>query len=370
MGMIPEIVIDARWLRLGGLGTYTYNLVTRFAKCTSGLKIRIIAKRKDVGELSGFCDNVSICDAAMYTVREQLEIPRVSRGGDLLHVLHYNAPIFHVGPMLVSIHDLIHITEPVHTRTLASWIYARPLLMLAVRKAAHIITVSDYSKKQIIQLLRVPASKVTSIHCGVSEKFHPIERGEARAAISRAFGIEEPYILYVGNLKPHKNVSTLFRAFASLRERGSLSHRLLVVGDDGRWGPIRHQECAALCIEPYTTFIRSVDSVLLPALYSAADLVVMPSKSEGFGLPVLEAMACGTPVICSRAASLPEVAGDAALYFDPLSSVELASAIGLIIGSRDLQRSLSLKGLNRAKQFRWDDSVRKHVELYRRFSEN
>lgn len=360
------ITIDARWLR-SGLGTYTYNLVSRFPAHANGCPLTAIVNSLYADEIAPFCEELVISNAAMYTLREQIEIPWAARGAGLLHVLHYNAPLLHRGPLIVSILDLIHITEQSYRHSVSSWIYAKPMLKMAARKAEHIITISEYSRNQIVGLLGVPRSKVSVIYCGANPEFRPLNQEDSREFVSHELSVPDRYILYVGNLKPHKNVSVLLRAFADLRKRGAISHKLLVVGDDARWGTARRRECVDLGIIDDVTFVKYVTQHFLPHVYAGADLLVMPSTIEGFGLPVLEAMACGTPVICSRAASLPEVAGEAALYFDPSSPEELACAVERLLGSGDLQQDLRLKGLERAKEFSWDESVRKHVELYRQF---
>jgi glycosyltransferase involved in cell wall biosynthesis len=240
------------------------------------------------------------------------------------------------------------------------------MLNLVARKAEHIVTISEYSKVQIVERLGVQAEKVTAIHCGVNGQFRCEDRKKAYAAVSEALGIQEPYLLFVGSLKPHKNIFTLLQAFALLRQRHDVRQRLLIVGDDARWKSLLIEECSRLGIHDTTTFVPYVSQELLPKVYAAAELLVMPSTIEGFGLPVLEAMASGTPVVCSRTASLPEVAGDAALYFDPTSAEELAEKMEKLLNSRELQESLRAKGLERAKLFTWEKSTRKHVELYQR----
>src|SRR5258708_2200223 len=324
--MNAKVTIDARWLA-GGIGTYTKQLLAGVCQSPDGFEVQAITRQRDAKLVAQWCPRVKVIKAPTYTFREQLAIPWAAKGCDLLHVPHYNAPLLHRGPLLVSILDLIHITDPVYSRNFRSWVYARPMLNLVARKADHIVTISEYSKAQIVERLGVQAEKVTAIHCGVNGQFRCVDRKEAYAAVSEALGIQEPYLLFVGSLKPHKNIFTLLQAFALLRKRHDIRQRLLIVGDDARW-----------------------KSLLI----------------EGFGLAVVEAMGRGTPVVCSRAASLPEVAGDAALYFDPASAEELADTIEKLLSSSELQESLRAKGLERARQFTWEESTRKHVELYRR----
>ena len=363
--MTAKVTIDARWL-VGGIGTYTKELLAGICQSPDGFEIQAITRQRDAKLVAQWCPRVKVVNMSIYTLGEQLAIPWAAKGCDLLHIPHYNAPLLHRGPLLVSILDLIHITDPVYSRSFRSRVYAKPMLNLVARKADHIVTISEYSKVQIVQRLGVQAEKVTAIYCGVNEKFRCVDRKEATAAVSQALRIQESYVLFVGSLKPHKNISTLLRAFALLRKRNDIRHRLLIIGDDAHWKPLLLKECSRLGIHDITTFVPYVSQELLPKVYAAADLLVMPSTIEGFGLPVLEAMASGTPVVCSRAASLQEVAGDAALYFEPASAEELAERMENLLNSRELQESLRANGMERAKQFTWEKSTRKHVELYQR----
>ena len=363
--MTKTVIIDARWL-VGGIGTYTRNLLQEFPYHESGFTIQAIVRKEDSASVQKVCSAVTVIDQPIYTFREQILIARASRHCDLLHVPHFNAPLLHRGPMIVSIMDVIHLSSSAYRRNLSTFLYARPMLNAVARKADHIVTVSCHSKNEIMQVLRIPESKITVISCGVSEEFGPHSALESQEA-AKTLGIQIPFFLYVGNLKPHKNVPTLLRAFAQLRKDSKLPHSLLIVGDDARWKRSVVDECLRLGILDRTIFVPHVSQALLPRVYAAADLLVMPSTVEGFGLPVLEAMACGTPVVTSRTASLPEVAGDAALYFDPASPEELAVQIERILCSTELQASLRSKGMRRAKQFTWRRSARRHIDVYNQF---
>jgi glycosyltransferase involved in cell wall biosynthesis len=360
-----NVTIDARWLA-GGIGTYTRELLAGICQSPDGFEVEAITRQRHAKLVTQWCPRVKVVNISVYTLGEQLAIPWAAKGCDLLHIPHYNAPLLHRGPLLVSILDLIHIMDPVYSRSLRSWVYARPMLNLVARKAEHIVTLSEYSKVQIIEHLGVTPSKVTAIYCGVNGQFRCVDHKKAYVAVSDALAIHDPYLLFVGSLKPHKNIFTLLHAFALLRKRHDVRQRLVIVGDDAHWKPLLLKECSRLGIQDTTTFVPYVPQELLPKVYAGADLLVMPSTIEGFGLPVLEAMASGTPVVCSRSASLPEVAGDAALYFDPASAEELAEKMETLLNSRELQEGLRAKGLERAKQFTWEKSTRKHVELYQR----
>ena len=364
--MTKTVTIDARWL-VGGIGTYTRNLLEEFHAHANGLEIRAIVRKQDSNAVRKLCGHVTVVDTPIYTLLEQLQIPRASRSSDLLHVPHFNAPLLHRGPLLVSIMDLIHLRLPEHRHNWRTLFYARPMLNLVARKADHIVTVSHFSKSEIVEALGVPESRVTVIPCGVGKEFRadcqPLEALELFATL----GLQVPFLLYVGNLKPHKNITTLLRAFAYLRRDRKLPHALLIVGDDRRWKSSVFKECHRLGIQNCTKFVSHVPQSLLPRVYASADALVMPSTIEGFGLPVVEAMACGTPVVSSRAASLPEVAGDAALYFDAGSPEELAFHVERLVESRELQLCMRKKGIARAAKFSWQDSARRHLALYNQF---
>jgi glycosyltransferase involved in cell wall biosynthesis len=361
--MTKIVTIDARWL-VGGIGTYTENLLQGLLQIASGLEFRAIARGADAERVKELCSRVTVVDVPIYTLLEQILIPRAAKECDLLHVPHFNVPLLHRGPLVVSIMDVIHLRSPEYRHNLSSMLYARPMLNAAARKADHVITVSNYSKTQIMETLGIPGSKISVIHCGAGAQFRQNGNHKESCGVAQALGTNRPFLMYVGNLKPHKNVTTLLRAYAQLHRRKKLPHSLVIVGEDARWKRSVVEECSRLDIQDSVIFIPYVSPALLPKLYAAADLLVMPSTAEGFGLPVLEAMACGTPVVCSNAASLPEVAGDAALYFDPASQEELAERIELLLQSGDLRALLRDRGLQRAKRFTWQESARKHLDLY------
>ena len=364
------VAIDARMLGYSGVGTYLQNLLENYARTECDLSFRLACPRQEsVREFGSARFTWIRADAPIYSLREQWQIPRVVKGSDLLHCPHYNVPCFYRGKLLVTIHDLTHITDRTFRRTLPSLVYARPMLKVASHKADHIITDSEFTKRQIVDRLGVRPEKVIMIHLGVSSHFRVCNHEEAFRAASSALQLRRPYLLYIGALKPHKNLPTLIRAFALLRARKKVE-LLLIVGDDPKWKKGLVSLCSQLGIADRVSFVPFVGYELLPKVYAGADLLVMPSFIEGFGLPVLEAMACGTPVICSRAASLPELAGDAAEFFEPSSVDDLAEAVERVLNSPERQAVLRQKGLERAKQFSWEECARRHIEVYRKVLES
>jgi len=362
---IPEVTVDARWLSTG-IGTYTFNVLSRLKAC-GDISLRVLTLPQHRARLELFCDRVDIVDANIYTIREQIQVPIAAKSSPMFHAPHYNAPLLYPGTLLVSILDLTHILDETYRRTLKSRLYARPMFHVVARKAAHIFTLSEYSKRQIQQTLGVPSEKITVTYCGVGPQFKPMNREAAQAAVRGGLGLKGQYILYVGNLKPHKNVSTLLRAYAGLRTDNGLEQQVLVVGNDPAGRPQLQALAKDLGIQDAVRFVPHVTDDLLPMVYAAADLLVFPSFEEGFGLPIIEAMACGTPVVCSHAASMPEVAGDAAVMFDPKDPEVLAKAMGTVLGTPDVRERLRSKGFIQAKRFDWQDCAQRHYQVYREY---
>ena len=291
-----------------GIGTYTLNLISELVK-HSDIPLRLLTSPQGREALSQFNREIKVVDAPIYSLSEQLQIPRAVGSSDVLHVPHYNAPLLRKGTLLVTIHDLNHILDRTYRRTIKSMLYAQPMLRLVARRADHIFTVSEYSKRKIVEHLGVGAERISVVYNGIGAHIFPEDRDVARANTNRDFGFSGPYILFVGNLKPSKNVQGLLQAFAVLQQRSKVSHRLLIVGDDAAGRQSMMELIRKLKLEDKVVHVPHVGHERIRSVYSGADLTVLPSFEEGFGLPVVESMACGTPVACSRSASLPEIGG-------------------------------------------------------------
>ena len=363
---METLLLDARWL-ITGLGTYTTNLIRELCEHAPDIPFALLTLSSYHGYLRQFNRKITIVDVPIYSVREQFAVASAARGFGCLHVPHYNAPLAHRGPLLVTIHDLTHIVDQSYRRNIKSWMYSQPMLRLVGKRANHIFTVSEYSKRNIIEHLGVEAQRISVVYCAAGPHIFPEAHDVANAKVNRDFGFVGPYILFVGNLKPHKNVIGLLRAFAIVRERRRIAHSLLVIGDDAKRRPAILALSRDLKIGGAAVFVRQVSPEQIRTAYSGADLTVLPSFEEGFGLPVLESMTCGTPVACSGAASLPEVAGLSAEYFDPHDVESIAEAIETVLLSDDRWRTLRELGLQRALSFLREEFGQRHFAVYRRF---
>jgi glycosyltransferase involved in cell wall biosynthesis len=281
------------------------------------------------------------------------------------HVCHfpnYLAPILTDCPYVVTIHDMtLYITPRFHR--FKKLVLDRTLLPHVARRAAGIITVSKSARDDIVRHLKVPKEKVRVVMNAVSPAFRRVTEAAKLEAVCVRYGLNVPYILYVGTIEPRKNLTRLIQAFAQLKKMG-LPHKLVLVGQRGWHCEPIYAEVEKRGLQHEIIFTGYVPFEDLPALYSAAEAMAFPSLYEGFGLPVLEAMACGTPVVTSASSSLAEVAGNAALLVDPYSVEEMAEALRLIHEDHCLGSELSRKGLERAAHFTWENAARSTLELY------
>jgi glycosyltransferase involved in cell wall biosynthesis len=264
---------------------------------------------------------------------------------------------------VATVHDMVPYIYP-QTSSRLDWLIYRWWLPLAAPRLDALITDSHNSKKDILRFMPISSEKVKVSPLSSPSHFKVLPEEEVLEVLAR-FNISRPYILYVGSIQARKNLARLLEAYAQLR-RWSSKWTLVVVGAR-KWksSPV-YAALERLGMSEAVNFTGFVEDEDLPALYNGADLFVFPSLYEGFGLPVLEAMACGTPVVTSNASSLPEVAGEAALLVDPYNVEEIAAAMRRVLEDPDLAQELREKGLARAKQFSWERTARQTIEVYKK----
>jgi glycosyltransferase involved in cell wall biosynthesis len=280
---------------------------------------------------------------------------------DLLHSLGYVQPFRLPCKSVVTIHDLNFLNIG-HMMPWSRRIALQFFVKQSAKAADHIITVSEFSKRQIVEVLGVPAEKVTVTYNAVKEvSENPADFEE----LTQVYGITRPYILGLSSLSPHKNITSLVKAFELLKRKGYGDLKLVLAGhlpvgtSDLKQAVQRSEFCNDILFTGY------VPDRILATLYAHAEVFVFPSFYEGFGIPVLEAFLYGTPVACSKVAALPEVAGDAALYFDPNNVQEMADIIGYLLTHEDERRALVVQGKKRVTLFTWEETARRTLDVYR-----
>jgi glycosyltransferase involved in cell wall biosynthesis len=280
---------------------------------------------------------------------------------DILHSTTFCAPRDHFGKLIVTIYDISFITLP-ECHTDANRQHCFQGTLDAVRYADRIIAISNHGKEELIKMFNADPGKIVVTHLAAKDIFKPQASAEQSRVLAK-YGIPTNFIFSVGSCEPRKNISTLIRTFASLPESAKREHPLVIAGGKGWLNSDLHALLESLP-SSQIRHIGYVDEQDLPVLYSAAAMFVYPSLYEGFGLPIIEAMSCGAPVIASNTSSMPEVGGDAALYFDPVDTIQLKDRMLELIDDIDLKAELRQRGFDRARGFSWEKTARQTLRIY------
>lgn len=283
-----------------------------------------------------------------------LPVEWLSGAADLFHACDFALPPIRRARSLLTVHDLSFLTVP-NCADAALRSYLTDAVPAAVARADHVLADSQSTQQDLVRLLGVAPAKITVVYPGVEARFQPLYDPTATARVRQRYGLgDAPFVLGVGTLEPRKNWPGLIRAWNHLRESSDLAHRLVLAGGRGWLFEEIFAAAAASQHRADIVFTGFVDDADLPALYAAADVFAFPSRYEGFGIPVLEAMACGVPVVCSDNSSLPEAAADAALLVPADDDDALTNALQRLIEDMPLRETLRARGLIHAQRFTWD----------------
>ena len=366
--MTPRIAIDARKLRDFGIGTYIRNILTELSRLDRTSEYVVLCRPDDVesGEVLGPNFRMVPEPAPTYSVAEQIKIPLAlaREGVRLVHEPHYVLPPAIRCRSVVTIHDCIHLMFPQYLPGRLAYVYAKGSMWSASRKADRILTVSEASKRDILRFFDVPPDKVEVIDNAIDERFLAPPDAERMDLVRQRYQLDHPFVLYVGNIKPHKNLERLIEAFGRARAQCGDDLKLIIIGDEiSKYPPLR-QTVHKQKLDKHVRFLGFQPQETLAAFYRLARAFVFPSLYEGFGLPPLEAMACGTPVVTSNVSSLPEVAGGAALLVDPYDTEAIAAGITQAVTDESRREEMIRRGYDRARSFSWKQSVQKIHEIY------
>lgn len=369
-----KIGIDARMMgkkQATGIGNYIQQLIVRLVQNDSENEFYIFLKPENF-DLVNFNNprvHKVLSSCHWYSLCEQIKFYRQLKklNLDLVHFPQFNVPILYRRPFIVTIHDVTPLIFPGPKRS--SWLrdFAfNAVFKHALKKSQKIIAVSEYSKSQILNYFKIPAEKIIVTYLGIESEFKIAKNYAKIEEVKGRYNLTKPYLFFVGAWRPHKNIVGLIEAFDHLKNDGKFDGQLLLGGqEDPRYKNIRqtidsmNEKNRQDVITP--GFIGEAD---LPFLYQGACAYIIPSFLEGFGLNGLEAMASETPVICSKTGSLPEVYGEAAIYFNPASPEEMAEKIYQTLSNPELLETLRQSGKNLLAKYDWDNTAKQTLQIY------
>ncbi len=376
-----NIAIDARWAvrRTNGIGQYILQLALRLPLLAPDIRFTLLVDRAldrrglphgcsqaVLGTYLGDGTPASRCYSPFWL---NYEVPRYLRQHriDLFHGANFVIPRFASCPAVTTVHDMAvfripYAFGPVYRR------YMRWQISSAVRRADAVVTVSESTRNDIVELLDVPAVTIQVAHNGVDGCYREHHPDGYLRDVRSTLGLPKTFILHVGIVEKRKNLSTVLKAGAAVLGAG-MADGIVFAGRDGLGAVDIRRLASSLGLGAKARFLGFVPQELMPGLYALAKVVVFPSLYEGFGLPVLEAMASGVPVIASRTSAIPEVAGDAAILLEQPEPAALQSALVDLLTNSALSADLRSRGLSQAKKFTWEAAAAKHVEVYRRVLE-
>lgn len=361
--------LDCRMLGRTGIGRYVANLVRRLGSRGATL---FCFDSPEADEFRSCGYNVKVLTSEVFSLREQWEMARAIRREHLalFHTPHFNIPLLSRATRITTVHDCTLDRFPEIMPSRSARLYYRATMKAALRYSAAVIVQSNATKQGLIDYYRTPEEKITIIPLGVDLSFFcpRADSGATRAALAQRRLLGDPTVLYVGTSHPHKNLRCLMCALRLMSEVNPGIWRTLKLVCVGPFTPrfpkaaelARRESVGSLVVET-----GSIPDADLIALMQVSTLLVLPSLNEGFGLPALEAMACGLPVLVSSIPALRETAGDAAEYFDPTREADLAERLQFLLQNPSRRRELAEKGLKRAAQFSWDACAQKTFEIYR-----
>jgi glycosyltransferase involved in cell wall biosynthesis len=361
-----RIGVDARlyYYQPAGIGLYTSRLLAALAAIDRQNDYVALQSRKDRSILA---TGPRVHRRLLWTPphhrweQESLPLELAPLGLDLLHSPDFIPPFRWRGPSVITVMDLAFLRFPHLLTDESRWYYGQ--ISKAVARADAILAISHGTKTDLVDLLNAPTAKIIVTHLAADPACQPVSDPARLEAVRHTYGLPADYLLFVGTLEPRKDLPTLLRAFALLGP----SAKDVCLALAGRPGWLYEQVydlVKSLGLSDRVRFLGGVPGGDLPALYSGARLFVLPSLYEGFGMPVLEAMACGAPVVCANTSSLPEIAGDAALLFPPGDEAALAQAISALLSDEDLCRQLTERGFVQAARFSWEATARQTLAVY------
>jgi glycosyltransferase involved in cell wall biosynthesis len=361
-----RLAVDARKLTDFGIGTYLSHLLAGLA-WRDEFELTVVARPEHVGRVATLAPQARVLpvSARGYGFSEHVKLPAAlwRERLDLVHVPHYVVPHLIPRPIVVTVHDVIQLFYPPRDRSVQALLYLRFMLRSALRRARRVITVSRTSKRDLVNLFGADPDRIDVVQNGVDERLGERPPAQRLEEVKERFGLRPPLVMVVANDKPHKNLDVVLRAFhLACRER-SLPGQLVLVGGIGRDHPLTLR-ARRLGLDGRVCGLGRVSQADLQALYHLSAVLLHPARYEGFGLPVLEAMRCGLPVITSNVGAMRDLGEGAARLVNPLDVGEVAAALERVLVDDSLRRRMIEAGNRRAEALTWERAVEGTLETY------
>ena len=369
-----KILIDGRWIKQTGIGRYISHMLEQILLLDTKNDYVLLVREKDVDSITLKADNLTLLpvDIDWYGLKEQTKLLKVinAQKPDLVHFTNFNFPIRYKGKFVITIHDLTLL----HFKNVRKGMFSRPLyfakdqvmravLHRGINRARAIFTPTEYVKEDVASTYRIRRNKIIVTHEAADLAYQ-----RSRIDLEEK-GINKPFLLYVGNAYPHKNLERLIIAFGELVTKYLLDFQLVIAGKKDDFHVLLEEEVEKAGLQDRVVFTGYVKDVELAGLYKSATAYVFPSLSEGFGLPGLEAMSYGLPVISSNATCLPEIYGDASKYFNPRSSHNVAKVISQVLADKSLLEKMTKKGYTQLKKYNWKKTANTTLGVYERIAQ-
>lgn len=373
LGVAMKIGIDARaarWYRGTGIGTYTYQLIYNINLVDKLNHYLLFLPDENISDLNPG-DNIDIkliSEDKKENFWEEVDIPNIlTDTGIDVYMVPQNGiglPKNKTCPFIITLHDVIPYKMPETVGPQYLQIYKKEIPEI-IPECDGVVTVSNYSKQDIAKTLNFPEEKIYVTHLAAEDIYYPQNKTLCRQYVKRNYGIENKFILYVGGFSPRKNIKGLIQAFSMVKSKLNNEYKLVILGKKGRSYYDYRDLAYNLNIKDDVIFPGYIPVDELPIFYNASEVMCYPSFYEGFGLPPLEAMACGTPVIASNTTSIPEILGDDALYIDPFNVDDMANKLLMVLEDEKLRTDLSFKGLHRSTLYSWKRTAIETIDVLR-----
>jgi glycosyltransferase involved in cell wall biosynthesis len=361
-----RVGLDLRMWEHPGIGRYLRELFFAMLRKKPEASYRLLLPQNNRQSFQNLKADIEFQNAfsSIYGLAEQWELLTFSKKTSLLHVPHFNIPVMGKAKLVVTVHDLVYLKDTRYSGSRLGRAYVNFLFKKMEKKADAILAVSEYTKTDLLEHFPKLKGRVFVTHEAASHSFQPVNDPVALECAKKKYSLNHPFVLFVGSLKAHKNVPALIEAMFLLRKEKGIKHELVLVGRQNT-----KESALQALIKKNSSFVKVLGSLMdeeLVLIYNLAEAFVLPSLWEGFGLPVVEAMACGTPVLASDRASLPEVAGEAGLLFDPERVDDLKELLYNVLQSSELRQKMRVNGLLQAKKFSWDKTAAETLDVYER----